>query len=265
MSADTVPVRDPARLLWTVVGLCWAVTAGLIVLGGDRYASHDQIVEHGSLPWPVRMALFTLVWTVMVGAMMLPTTVPMARLVAAVTARRPNPQPVRAALGASYLAVWVGFGVVALAGDTGIHATVDAWPWLDEHSALIKAGLLGLAGAVQFSTLKERCLTACRDPVSMLWQHYGRGAWPAWRLGWAHALNCLGCCWALMLVMFGVGVGSVGWMLALTAVMVAEKTTRWGARLTTPVGALLLLAAAATALAAMGITPSLPGLSGGLE
>jgi predicted metal-binding membrane protein len=72
--------------------------------------------------------------------------------------------------------------------------------------------------------------------MSMLWEHYGRGLRAAWRLGIRHALLCLGCCWALMLVMFAAGTGSLLWMLLLTAVMVAEKTTSWGARLVAPAG-----------------------------
>ncbi|HZD74264.1 MAG TPA: DUF2182 domain-containing protein [Actinomycetota bacterium] len=266
MSAHTEAprrVRDPAVALWTIAGVCWAVMVALIVLGGDELASHDQIVEHSTLPWMVRIALFLLIWTVMVGAMMLPTTVPMARLVAAISARAPERGAARSALALSYLAVWMGFGLVALTGDLGVHAAVDSSPWLDEHAELVLAGMLGFAGAFQFSRLKDRCLTACRDPLSLLWRHYGRGGGAGWRLGVHHALNCLGCCWALMLLMFGVGVGSLSWMLLLTAVMVAEKTTRWGQRLTVPVGVGLLVAATVLALAALGVTPFAPTFSGG--
>jgi predicted metal-binding membrane protein len=72
--------------------------------------------------------------------------------------------------------------------------------------------------------------------------YYRRGAAGGWRVGIAHALSCLGCCWALMLVMFATGVGSLVWMLGLAAVMLAEKTSRAGRRLTRPVGAVLLAA-----------------------
>jgi predicted metal-binding membrane protein len=170
--------------------------------------------------------------------MVSPTTVPMARLVAVVSARIPHPGRRRGALTASYLAVWSGFGLVALLVDTRVHAAVDRWPWLDQHAGLVLAATLALAGAFQFSRLKDRCLTACRDPFSMLWRHYGRGALQAWRPGIRPALNCLGCCWALMLLMFGRA--PAAWMMLLTAVMVAEKTTRWSRRLSAPVGVGLL-------------------------
>jgi predicted metal-binding membrane protein len=97
--------------------------------------------------------------------------------------------------------------------------------------------------------------------MSMLWQHYRRGSGGAWRLGTRHALSCLGCCWALMLLLFGSGVANLAWMLVLTAVMVAEKTARWGARLSAPVGVSLLAAAAMIGLAAFGIGP-IAGLLG---
>ena len=253
-------VRDPARLLWPIAGVCWAGTTALILFGGDQFASHDQIIEHSTLPWAARITVFLLIWTVMVGAMMLPTTVAMTRLLYAVSARTPHPARARGALLASYLAVWVGFGLVALAGDSGVHAMVDNWPWLNAHSGLVLAALLALAGAVQFSPVKDRCLTACRDPLSVLWQHYRPGV-GAWRLGWHHALNCLGCCWALMLLMFGVGVGSLAWMAVLTAVMAAEKSTRWGKRLVVPAGVALLLYAVAEVLAVAGVQPFYPLLA----
>ena len=71
----------------------------------------------------------------------------------------------------------------------------------------------------QFSSLKDRCLTECRHPAAYLLRHYRRGPRAAFRLGWGHGLYCLGCCWALMLVMFSVGVADLGWMAALAALV----------------------------------------------
>jgi predicted metal-binding membrane protein len=197
--------------LWSIAAACWAATILLAETGGAALGHHDVVVGQSTLPWLVRIAAYLFVWTVMVGAMMLPTMVPMARLVAAVSARAPRPGRARSALAVSYLAVWSGFGLAALTNDLGVHAAVDRWSWLEGHSGLILAATLAVAGAFQFSRLKDRCLTACRDPLSRLWRHYGRGALQAWRLGIRHALNCLGCCWALMLLMFGTGVGSAAW------------------------------------------------------
>jgi predicted metal-binding membrane protein len=241
-----------------VATLCWTASVVLAVDGGHE-------MHHGAggstLPGPAQVAGSAAIWIVMVAAMMLPTTVPMARLVAVVSSRVAHPGPMMSMLYASYLAIWGGFGLLALAGNLGLHAVAGRSPWLQAHPGFVLAGVLGLAGGFQFTRLKDRCLTACRDPMSMLWQHYRRGPGGAWRLGTRHALSCLGCCWALMLLLFGSGVASLAWMLVLTAVMVAEKTARWGARLSAPVGVSLLAAAVMVGLGAFGIGP-IAGLLG---
>jgi predicted metal-binding membrane protein len=248
-----VPAADPAPTLWAIAILCW--TTSVVLAVGDEHHAHHGATGSAGLPGPAQVAAYAAIWVVMVGAMMLPTTVPMARLLASVSARVAGSGAVLFTLYASYLAVWSGFGVLALAGDLAVNTAEDRWAWLGAHRGLVLAAALALAGGFQFSGLKDRCLTACRDPMSMLWQHYRRGVAGGWRLGTRHALNCLGCCWALMLLLFGTGVGSLVWMLGLTAVMVAEKTARWGARLSAPVGAVLLIGAALFGLGAFDIGP----------
>lgn len=242
-TATTRPRRGPGTVVWAVAGGCWVLIVVLIVFGGIDVADHDSVMEGSRLPWPLLLTVFAGAWLVMAGAMMLPTVIPMMRLFTVVSADRPHPGAARSAFLASYLAVWTGFALVALGGDTGVHALVDNWPWLHAREGLVLAGALAVAGAFQFSPLKQRCLTLCRDPRAFLFAHYRRGTGGAWSVGVRHALSCLGCCWALMLVMFATGVGSLAWMVGLTAVMVAEKTARWGARLVAPVGVVLLLAA----------------------
>ncbi|MGI8522298.1 MAG: DUF2182 domain-containing protein [Nocardioides sp.] len=251
MTTTTVtrPVpRDPATALWLATGTCWAVLVLLLVTTGVNLASHDDVLEESALPVWLRLLAFTGAWAVMIGAMMLPSTIPMARMFVAITARHAQPGRARAAFAASYLTVWLGFALVALAADTRVHWLVDRWTWLGEREPLILAATLVGGGVYQLSPLKDACLRACRTPFSMLGQHYRVGARGGWRVGFAHALNCLGCCWALMLVMFATGVGSLLWMLGLAAVMAAEKTTRVGARLVVPVAVALMVAGAAVGL-----------------
>ena len=232
---QTERTRDPALALWLVTGACWLAMVGLLVTADINIANHDVVIEQSHLWLPLRLLAFSGAWLVMIGAMMLPSTVPMVRMFWAVSARQPHPAPARTAFMASYLLVWVGFALTALAGDTTVHWTVHHSEWLRDREPLILAATLTLAGVYQLTPLKDACLRACRSPLSMVGQHYRSGAGGGWRVGFAHALNCLGCCWALMLVMFATGVGSLLWMLGLTAVMVAEKTTRAGARLVRPV------------------------------
>jgi predicted metal-binding membrane protein len=111
-------------------------------------------------------------------------------------------------------------------------------------------GTLLVAGGFQFSRLKYRCLDKCRAPLSFVMEHW-RGRHDrrnAFVLGIHHGIFCVGCCWALMLLMFGVGVGNVGWMLGLGAVMAIEKNLPWGRKLSAPVGAALLACGALIAL-----------------
>ena len=143
---------------------------------------------------------------------------------------------------AGYLGVWSLFGLIAHLADLGLHALVPQSPWLTFNGWALGAAVLALAGLFQFSALKRRCLDACRTPMAFVAQHWrGRDQRrQALLLGAHHGLFCVGCCWALMLLMFVVGTGSVGWMLALGAVMAAEKNFRWGRRLSAPLGIGLL-------------------------
>ena len=83
-----------------------------------------------------------------------------------------------------------GLAAVALLADLAVHAMVEGWAWLAAHDGLVLAGALALAGGVQFTALKQRCLTLCRDPRAMLFRHYRRGAPAAWALGARHGLSC---------------------------------------------------------------------------
>ncbi len=227
--------------VWGVVAAAWGLALLLPAVGHGELGSHHVVLAGANLPPASTLLLFLVAWQVMTGAMMLPSSLPMIRLFARVSHRQPHPRRALTAFLAAYFAVWTGFAVVALAGDAGLHRLVDAWAGLGERPWLIAGSVLVLAGAFQFSPLKERCLDACRNPVQFLMRYYDRGVPAAWRLGVRHGLFCLGCCWALMLTMFAVGVGSLTWMAGLTGVMLIEKTARRGRRLMPAVGGALLL------------------------
>ncbi len=143
---------------------------------------------------------------------------------------------------AGYLGVWVAFGAAAHLADWILHELVERNSWLEANAYVIGAGTLLLAGAFQFSRLKYRCLDKCRAPLSFVME-YWRGSHDrrnALFLGVHHGLFCLGCCWALMLLMFGIGVGNIGWMLSLGMIMAVEKNMPWGRRLSRPLGTILV-------------------------
>ena len=235
-------VSDPGFLLWGIAGIFWVA----LLAGGHQ---HHVLVLDRSAGSASTVALAVLViagaWLEMIAAMMLPTVVPMVRMFNVVSARGPRPTAARAAFLAGYLALWMVFALVAIAAATGIQtaAVLGQWTWIYTHPYLLLAAMLAIAGAFQLSSLKDRCLTQCRDPRMFLFLNYRRGIRGGWVLGLRHGLSCLGCCWALMLVMLGTGVENVMAMLVLTVVMLAEKTTRWGRRMTVPLGIALLFAA----------------------
>ena len=194
------------------------------------------------MPW-LALPAFLLAWQVMVTAMMLPSSLPLVRLFAKASAKQPRPRAAMAGFLGGYALVWGAFGALAFGFDVGVHAAVDASPWLQDYEWVLAAAVLVLAGAFQFSSLKYACLDKCRHPAQFMLRFYRRGTGGGLRLGMRHGLFCLGCCWALMLVMFSVGVASLVAMAVLTAVMVHEKTQPRG-RQVVPVAGMTLFATA---------------------
>lgn len=246
MSARTTTAAPARRvtpdewIVWGVVALAWALALAGGLAGRSDWLAHDALLGRG-VPDAATLLRFLLAWQVMVGAMMLPTALPMVRLFARASRGAPGHGLAMLAFLGAYAAVWTAFALAAVVGDAGVHALAATLDLRQTRPGLLAGLALLLAGAFQFSPLKEQCLRACRHPVSFLMHYYGRGVRAAWRLGLRHGLFCLGCCWALMLVMFAVGAGSLVWMSLLTGVMLIEKTSRWGRRLVPVVGLLLLL------------------------
>jgi predicted metal-binding membrane protein len=238
------PRRDRAILAGSLVALAGAAWLALWLWEGSPYAHYLHHATDGG-PLPLEAALFAMGWLLMIVAMMLPSSVPLVVTFRALVGRRRRPGVLVTLLLAGYLAIWGGFGLVAWIGDRGIHAAVEAWPWLAEHPQLIIATTLLAAGMWQFSPLRDRCLDECRSPLGFVINRW-RGTSErreALLMGIAHGAFCVGCCWSLMLVMFGVGLGSLTAMLALGGLTAIEKNLPWGRRLSRPVGALLVLAA----------------------
>jgi len=218
-----------------------------------RYLHHAELgaLVHGEAAAALSQAsVYVAGWLLMTVAMMLPTTLPLLDAFRRMSARRTDAGQLVALVVAGYLAVWLAFGVAAHVFDLALHALLERVAWLQANPWVFGAGPLAVAGAFQFSTLKYRCLERCRAPVGFVIQHWrgGNPARQALLIGAHHGVFCVGCCWALMLLMFAVGIGSIGWMLALAAIMAIEKNVAWGRRLSTPLGLALLLWAAAIAL-----------------
>ena len=242
------PVRDRTILGAALVGLTAVAWLSLGLWSASpwaRYLGHDAGAAGGAIGIPLEVALFTAGWVLMIVAMMLPSSVPLVLVFRAIVGRRPAPGRLVGLLLAGYLAVWSAFGAAAWLLDRGIHAAVDAWPFLADHPQLIIGSTLLAAGLWQFSPLRDRCLDECRSPLGFVmnrWRGRALGR-ESFLMGVAHGAFCVGCCWSLMLVMFGVGLGSLPAMLALGGLTAVEKNLPSGRRLTRPLGMLLVLAA----------------------
>jgi predicted metal-binding membrane protein len=233
--------RDLVLWPWLLVAAAWAVLVLATVTHQINLLDHHYLLQASGLPWLAAFEVFLFCWQLMTIAMMLPSSMPMVKLVVYAGRRQARPLAVPLAFLSGYAVIWTTFAAGAFLGDTGIHHMVDWWPWLAVHTWLIGAVTFFLAGLFQFSPFKERCLEVCRTPLGFFLRYYRKGVTPAWQLGLSHGGYCLGCCWALMLVMFGVGVGSLAGMAALTGAMVIEKTTPGGKRLSPVIGIILLL------------------------
>ena len=239
---DMAERRAFLALLASLVGAAWIA---LWIWGRSpygRYLGHEQLGELGAGSLLLPITFYLVGWTLMTIAMMLPTALPLLERFRRMTAERDDCSKLMSLIVAGYLAVWLGFGVAAHTADWLLHELVERSSWLEARAWLIGAGTLLLAGGFQFSRLKYRCLDKCRAPLSFI-SEYWRGrdqARNAFLLGLHHGLFCVGCCWALMLLMFGVGVGNVAWMLGLGAVMATEKNLPWGRKLSAPLGLALI-------------------------
>ena len=188
-------------------------------------------------------------WLAMTGLMMAPIVLPWLLALSRLaprrqeTAARRTRVPLVASFAAGYAAAWAGFSAAAAALHLSLAALQIPIPFgLDApvHSATA----LILAGGFQFTHFKEACLSRCRSPSGYLLAHWRGGAAGHLRMGFGHGLDCVGCCWALMALALVVGMINLLWMGLLMAVMVAETTLPFGARISRPVGAALVAAGA---------------------
>lgn len=233
--------RGPVLWPWMLVVAAWAL-AGLAVFTNHTYLiNHYYLLEVSHLPVLVALVVFLACWLVMTAGMMLPSSMPMVNMVVYVGRQQRRPLAVPGAFLAAYAVVWSAFALVAFLLDTRIHWLVAHWFWLYMHSWVIGATTFAIAGVFQFTPLKSRCLKQCRSPFGFFVRYYRQGVGAAWHLGLRHGVFCLGCCWALMLVMFGIGVDSLVSMALLTGVMVVEKTYPGGQHLSPVIGIILLL------------------------
>jgi predicted metal-binding membrane protein len=238
----------PYLSLLIVVGIlplaCWI---WVVAMARDMYGPMS-----GASAWMMtvtwdapRLVLLWAMWAAMMAGMMLPTITPFVMLYARAVRNRTDigrPSTRIYAIGSGYVLVWVVFSVGATVLQRALSSASLLTMMMEPASPRAAAVLLFIAGIYQLTPLKTACLRACRSPITELTSRWRHGTSGAFRMGVEHGLYCLGCCWALMLLLFAGGVMNLAVILALTAWVMIEKLAPFGAQ-TARAGGLLLLAA----------------------
>lgn len=214
--------------------------------GGSLLAKMDSMAA--PMLWSIDHALVIFgMWWLMMVAMMLPSAAPTILLYGALHREQTRWAPLLFAAG--YLVMWGIFSLLA----TSVQASLAALGLMSPMFMTLVTPWLGAAvligaGLYQFTPMKAACLTHCRNPVEALTRHRRTGRAAAFRMGMLHGSFCLGCCWALMALLFVGGIMNIWWILGIALYVAVEKLVPGGARLSRPFGALLILAGLALLL-----------------
>jgi len=224
-----------AALGWLALGLMYAGTSPFEAMCQALVPSHAAWGASG-------FAIVASMWAAMTLAMMLPSAAPMILTYAEIadTAARKGERIISPfTLAAGYTLVWLSFAMIATLAQYGFTRAALIDGGMASASGLFTGAIFIGAGVYQFSALKHACLTQCQSPFPFFFANWATTPRGVFRLGVKQGLYCLGCCWAMMAVMFGVGVMNVIWMAALGMVMTFEKIGT-GKRFTYVVGVALI-------------------------
>jgi predicted metal-binding membrane protein len=193
-----------------------------------------EIMVPDSTPWSgVEFAFVFVMWAVMMVGMMTPSAAPMILVYAHVARQAAIANKPFAPTGwfaAGYLLVWVSFALVATVAQWALDRAALLDPKMESASNLLGSFLLIVAGAYQWTRIKDVCLANCQSPILFLQQQGGfrRDKAGSLLLGIRHGTYCVGCCWVLMALLFVGGVMNVLWMAALSVLILLEKTVAIG-------------------------------------
>jgi predicted metal-binding membrane protein len=238
--------RAPAVVLLVLLpAFCWS---WIVVMARDMYgpmtgASAWMMTLHWDL---AHLLLLWAMWTVMMTGMMLPSASPLILLYGAAARRSTQRKAERQiyALAAGYVIAWTAFSLGATALQRALASLLLVSPMMEAASSRVSATLLLIAGVYQWTPLKHACLVRCQAPLGFLMGRWRNGWSGALRMGLEHGFYCVGCCWALMLLLFAGGVMNLAVIAGLTAFVAFEKLAPlgpWSPRLS---GALLIAAGA---------------------
>jgi predicted metal-binding membrane protein len=242
--------RDRALVLGCILlvaGLAWAYLVYLdhrMASSAESAAAMAQMGMVMDAPWRAADVLFTfMMWAVMMVGMMSVPAAPVLLLFADMQVGRGERGFSTALLlfGLGYLAVWVGFSASAALAQWGLHEAALLSSGMAASSRTLGGAILFGAGVYQLTPAKSACLRHCQSPLGFLMSHWRDGPGGALRMGLRHGIYCLGCCWALMVVLFAVGIMNLAWVRVLTGFVLLEKVGPGGA-FVSRVGGVIMIA-----------------------
>lgn len=233
-------------LLVGVAGVAALAWVWLILGAGMEMSAIEMTAMAGMDGWLMRPTVWTpnyaalmgSMWFVMMTAMMLPTAAPMLRLFTRMAGE--DVAWKGAAFVSGYLTIWGGFSFAATALQWALETLRLLSPMLETTHIYLGAAILVAAGTWQLTPLKAACLRHCRSPLGFLMGGWGPGAGGAFRLGFRHGAYCLGCCWALMALLFFGGVMNLYWIIGLALWTLVEKMAPFGLWLGRTAGVILI-------------------------
>jgi len=245
----------PTAERWTLIGAVTAVTAsGWGWMLYMEWMMRDMMRGGPSITWMPPPAgaggwsgydfwMLFVMWAIMMVAMMTPSAVPMLRMYRVVQRNR-SQQTLKVVpwmiFLVGYLASWTAFSAVISVVQWPMHEWGLLDPMMDSRSQLFSGILLIVAGLYQWTPWKDACLTLCRTPMQFLLARWKDGRAGALQMSFEHGLYCIGCCWALMLVLFAVGMMNMLWVAAIALFVIVEKALPSPARLFRTITGLLL-------------------------
>ncbi len=238
---ELVLKRDRTLVIAGIIGVTALAWAYMFYIAWDMTGM--EMAGAHVMPWgALDFVLMFLMWAVMMVAMMLPSAAPMILLFAKVTRTREQlERPIisTAAFLSGYVLVWGGFSVAAAVAQWGLHSAALISPMMVSTSPILGGVLLIGAGIFQWTPLKYACLDHCRSPIAFLMSDWRAGRKGGLVMGMRHGMYCLGCCWALMTLLFVLGVMNLLWIAALAFFVLIEKIAPAGHLVSRTAGVIL--------------------------
>ena len=261
LALQLTPRRDQVIIATCILLICAVAWVYLVHLHGHTSASRVSPTAMGGMRMSTDaaggvagMLLTFTMWAVMMVGMMGPTAAPVLLLFATGHARQRTAgkrgvPTVALLFGVGYLTIWLGFSVAATLAHWALNEAMLLSSTMAVASPRIAGALFIGAGAYQLTPLKNACLEHCQSPMGFLMRHWREGPGGAFRMGLRHGVFCLGCCWALMALLFAVGVMNLVGVALLTVFILAERVGRGGG-IISRVGGVAMIGVGAFLLAA---------------